>query len=37
MIDLVALRSLLALDSYGTVSAAASATGYTPSAVSQQI
>lgn len=37
MIDLVALRSLLALDSHGTVSAAASATGYTPSAVSQQI
>lgn len=37
MIDLVALRSLLALDTYGTVSAAASATGYTPSAVSQQI
>jgi DNA-binding transcriptional LysR family regulator len=37
MIDLVALRSLLALDAYGTVSAAASATGYTPSAVSQQI
>ncbi len=37
MIDLVALRSLLALDAFGTVSAAASATGYTPSAVSQQI
>ena len=37
MIDLVALRSLLALDAHGTVSAAASATGYTPSAVSQQI
>jgi DNA-binding transcriptional LysR family regulator len=37
MIDLVALRSLLALDAHGTVSAAAAATGYTPSAVSQQI
>jgi len=37
MIDLIALRSLLALDAHGTVSAAASATGYTPSAVSQQI
>jgi DNA-binding transcriptional LysR family regulator len=37
MIDLVALRSLLALDAHGTVSAAAVATGYTPSAVSQQI
>jgi DNA-binding transcriptional LysR family regulator len=37
MIDLVALRSLLALDTHGTVVAAASATGYTPSAVSQQI
>jgi DNA-binding transcriptional LysR family regulator len=37
MIDLVALRSLLALDAHGTVSAAAGATGYTPSAVSQQI
>jgi DNA-binding transcriptional LysR family regulator len=37
MIDLVALRSLLALEAHGTVSAAASATGYTPSAVSQQI
>ena len=37
MIDLVALRSLLALAESGTVAAAASATGYTPSAVSQQI
>jgi DNA-binding transcriptional LysR family regulator len=37
MIDLVALRSLLALEAHGTVSAAATATGYTPSAVSQQI
>lgn len=37
MIDLVALRSLLALDTHGTVGAAAAATGYTPSAVSQQI
>jgi DNA-binding transcriptional LysR family regulator len=37
MIDLVALRSLLALEAHGTVSAAAAATGYTPSAVSQQI
>jgi DNA-binding transcriptional LysR family regulator len=37
MIDLVALRSLLAVDSHGTVAAAATATGYTPSAVSQQI
>jgi DNA-binding transcriptional LysR family regulator len=37
MIDLVALRSLLALEDHGTVSAAAQATGYTPSAVSQQI
>jgi DNA-binding transcriptional LysR family regulator len=37
MIDLVALRSLIAVQAHGTVSAAASATGYTPSAVSQQI
>jgi DNA-binding transcriptional LysR family regulator len=37
MIDLIALRSLLALEVHGTVSAAASATGYTPSAVSQQL
>lgn len=37
MIDLVALRSLLALEAHGTVAAAATATGYTPSAVSQQI
>lgn len=37
MIDLVALQSLLAVDHHGTVSAAAAAGGYTPSAVSQQI
>jgi DNA-binding transcriptional LysR family regulator len=37
MIDLVALRSLMALDAHGTVSAAAVSLGYTPSAVSQQI
>lgn len=37
MIDLVALRSLLALADHGSVVAAAQATGYTPSAVSQQI
>ena len=37
MIDLVALRSLLAVAAHGTVSAAADALGYTPSAVSQQI
>jgi DNA-binding transcriptional LysR family regulator len=37
MIDLVALRSLIAVESHGSVSAAAGATGYTPSAVSQQI
>ena len=37
MIDLVALRSLLAVETHGTVAAAATATGYTPSAVSQQI
>ncbi|GAB3268247.1 LysR family transcriptional regulator [Kineosporia babensis] len=37
MMDLVALRSLIAVDVNGTVAAAASAGGYTPSAVSQQI
>ncbi len=37
MIDLIALRSLLALEAHGTVAAAAAAGGYTPSAVSQQI
>ncbi len=37
MMDLVALRSLIAVDVHGTVVAAAQAGGYTPSAVSQQI
>ncbi|GLY31759.1 LysR family transcriptional regulator [Kineosporia sp. NBRC 101731] len=37
MMDLVALRSLIAVDVHGTVAAAASSGGYTPSAVSQQI
>jgi len=37
MMDLVALRSLIAVDAHGTVAAAAYAQGYTPSAVSQQI
>lgn len=37
MMDLVALRSLIAVDVHGTVAAAATAGGYTPSAVSQQI
>jgi len=37
MMDLVALRSLIAVDVHGTVAAAAQAGGYTPSAVSQQI
>ncbi|MBT0771864.1 LysR family transcriptional regulator [Kineosporia sp. J2-2] len=37
MMDLVALRSLIAVDVHGTVAAAAYAAGYTPSAVSQQI
>src|SRR5689334_14124994 len=37
MMDLIALRSLIAVDAHGTVAAAAQAAGYTPSAVSQQI
>jgi len=37
MIDLVALASLRAVDQLGSVSAAAGALGYTPSAVSQQV
>jgi DNA-binding transcriptional LysR family regulator len=37
MIDLVALDSLRAVDSHGSVVAAADALGFTPSAVSQQI
>ena len=37
MMDLVALRSLIAVDVHGTVASAATAGGYTPSAVSQQI
>ena len=37
MIDLVALRSLIAVGRSGSVAAAASALGYTPSAISQQI
>ncbi len=37
MIDLVALGSLRAVDSHGSVVAAADALGFTPSAVSQQI
>ena len=37
MIDLAALASLRAVDTYGSVVAAADALGYTPSAVSQQI
>ncbi|GAB6902867.1 LysR family transcriptional regulator [Kineosporia succinea] len=37
MMDLVALRSLIAVGEHGTVAAAAQAGGYTPSAVSQQI
>jgi DNA-binding transcriptional LysR family regulator len=37
MIDLVALGSLRAIDSHGSVVAAADALGFTPSAVSQQI
>src|SRR4051794_32594771 len=37
MIDLLALRALVAVDDHGTVAAAAEATGYTPSAISQQI
>src|SRR5689334_10687635 len=37
MIDLSALASLRAVDSHGSVVAAADALGYTPSAVSQQV
>jgi DNA-binding transcriptional LysR family regulator len=37
MIDLTALGSLRAVDTYGSVVAAADALGYTPSAVSQQV
>src|SRR3954465_2942171 len=37
MIDPVALRSLVAVETHGSVGAAASALDYTPSAVSQQI
>lgn len=37
MIDLPALRSLLAVHQHGSVVAAADALGYTPSAVSQQV
>ncbi|WP_148612717.1 LysR family transcriptional regulator [Nocardioides rubriscoriae] len=37
MIDLAALRSLSAVDTHGSVVAAADALGYTPSAVSQQV
>ncbi|MFC7596611.1 LysR family transcriptional regulator [Terrabacter sp. GCM10028922] len=37
MIDPIALRSLVAVESYGSVGAAAAALDYTPSAVSQQI
>ena len=37
MIDLVALTALQAVDTHGTVVAAADALGFTPSAVSQQI
>lgn len=37
MIDIVALAALRAVDTYGSVSAAAETLGFTPSAVSQQI
>src|SRR5689334_11143426 len=37
MIDLAALRSLEAVDQFGSVVAAATELGFTPSAVSQQI
>src|SRR5690349_17763864 len=37
MIDPVGVRALAALDDHGTVAAAATALGFTPSAVSQQI
>ena len=37
MIDLEAVTSLRAVDTYGSVAAAAQALGYTPSAISQQV
>lgn len=37
MIDLAALRALSAVDTHGSVAAAADALGFTPSAVSQQV
>src|SRR3954454_21627272 len=37
MVDLVALRALIAVRDHGTVVAAAAALGFTPSAVSQQV
>ena len=37
MIDLAALSSLRAVDTHGSVVAAADALGFTPSAVSQQV
>jgi DNA-binding transcriptional LysR family regulator len=37
MIDLVALRSLIAVEAQGSVAAAAATIGFTPSAISQQI
>lgn len=37
MIDLVGLRALLAVEAGGSVASAAQTTGYTPSAVSQQV
>lgn len=37
MLDLAAVQSLRAVDTHGTVSAAADALGYTPSAISQQV
>ena len=37
MLDLAAVRSLIAVRDYGTVVGAADALGFTPSAVSQQI
>jgi DNA-binding transcriptional LysR family regulator len=37
MIDTVALRTLVALDSFGSVTATADSLGYTPAAVSHQL
>ena len=37
MIDTVALRTLVALDSLGSVTATAESLGYTPAAVSHQL